>query len=142
MYKKYKKIDYNDTDLSQYSISDLKKIADYSLRQYLLSQQDGYYYFCPLKNRSYSADKMHVAHYIDRQCNNTRYDLDNCHLISAQSNMWDAQIPCEGYKSKHHFDYENWLGQEKVEELIEKSKVIRIFAKEDYIELIEKFRNE
>ena len=32
--KKYKKLDYNTEDLESLSNSDLKKIADYSLRQY------------------------------------------------------------------------------------------------------------
>ena len=34
--KKYKKLDYNTQDLESLSNSDLKKIADYELRQYLL----------------------------------------------------------------------------------------------------------
>jgi len=141
MATKYKKIDYNDEDLEQYTHSDLKKICDYWLRHYLLNQNKSDYYLCPLKGRRYRADKIHVAHFIDRQCMNTRYDLDNCNLISSDSNTWDAQVPKEGYKSLHHYDYEMWLGEEKVKKLLDMSQVIRIFAKEDYIELIEKYRN-
>lgn len=146
--KKYKKLDYNTEDLKSLSSSDLRKVADHSLRHYLLrtTESNNGNYFCPIKNRWYPANKIHVAHYHDRQRLNTRYNLDNCHLISEQSNMWEAQEPKEGYKSKHHYDYEIWLreklGEEKFEELLQESKKLVIFAKEDYIELINKFRNE
>lgn len=76
----------------------------------------------------------------------TRYDLDNCHLISSQSNTWDAQVPKEGYKSLHHYEYEIWLrqkiGEKKFEELLCKSKKLVIFTKKDYIKVIKKFRDE
>ena len=140
--KKKEILDFNTEDLYKLSTSDLKRIADYWLRQYLLSNHRHTYYVCPLKNKSYPIEKMQVAHFIDRACMNTRYDLNNCHLISEQSNIWDAQIPKEGYKSLHHYDYEMWLGEEKVKNLFEKSKIMRKFAKEDYIEIINKFKNE
>ena len=141
--KKYKKLDFNTQDLESLSNSDLKKVADYWLRQYLLRREGNLKYLhCPLKNKSYPIENMQVAHFIDRACMNTRYDLDNCHLVSEQSNVWDAQIPKEGYKSLHHYEYEMWLGEEKVKILLEKSKIIRKFAKEDYIEIINSFKNE
>ncbi len=146
--KKYKKLDYNTDDLKSLNTSDLRKIADYALRQYLLriNGRDDGLYRCPLKKQWYQSNKIHVAHFHDRNRLNTRYNLDNCHLISEQSNMWEAQELKEGYKSKHHYDYEIWLreklGEEKFEELLQESKKLVIFAKEDYIELINKFRNE
>ncbi len=145
---KYKKLDYNTEDLESLSSSDLQKIADHSLRQYLLrtTENNNENYFCPLKKKWYSSNKMHVAHFHDRHRLNTRYSLDNCSLISEQSNMWEAQIPYENYKSKHHYEYEIWLrekiGEENFEKLLQESKKLIIFAKEDYIELINKFRNE
>ena len=84
---------------------------------------------------------MQVAHYIDRGIMNTRYDLTNCHLVSKQSNEWDAQVPKEGYKSLHHYDYEQYLGEQIIKDLRERSKEIKIFYKEDYIKIINKFRN-
>lgn len=146
--KKYKKLDYNTKDLESLSSSDLKKIADYSLRQYLLRihMRDDGMYRCPLKKQWYQKNKIHVAHYHDRNRLNTRFNLNNCHLISEQSNMWESQEPKEGYKSKHHYEYEMWLrdkiGEEKFEELLQESKKLVIFAKEDYIKIINKFRNE
>lgn len=145
---KYKKLDYNTEDLESSSSSDLKKIADYALRHYLLrvTENSNGNYWCPLKNRYYPENKIHVAHFHDRNRLNTRYSLDNCWLISEQSNMWEAQIPYEGYKSKHHYEYEIWLreklGEKKFEELLQESKELVIFTKSDYIELINKFRNE
>lgn len=147
MMKKYKKLDFNTTDLEILSNSDLKKIADYALRQNLLrnnNRTDGMYR-CPLKRQWYQKDKIHVAHFHDRNRLNTRFSLDNCHLISEQSNMWEAQILYEGYKSKHHYEYEIWLreklGDEKFEKLLQESKELVIFTKSDYIEIINKFRN-
>jgi hypothetical protein len=145
---KYKKLDFNTDDLESLSNSDLKKIADHELRQYLLKTTSGFgeRYWCPLKKQSYHKDKMHCCHFIDRQCMVTRYDLKNVHLISAVSNTFDAQIQVEGYKSKHHKEYEEFLleeyGETVLDFLREKSKEIKIFYKEDYIEIINKFRNE
>lgn len=144
--KKYKKLDFNTEDLERLSNSDLKKIADYELRQYLLRREgDVNYIFCPLKNKNYPKENMQVAHYIDRGIMNTRYDLTNCHLISKQSNEWDAQVPKEGYKSSHHFDYEVFLknsyGENIIDILKSKSKELKIFYKKDYINIINEFRN-
>ena len=143
--KKYKKLDYNEEDLESLSNSDLKKLSDYWLRNWLLSKQDSTYYFCPLKKKSYSADNMHVAHFIDRGIINTRFCLINCHLVSAVSNTYDAQIQVEGYKSLHHRDYELYLieeyGEEAVEDLKRRGKELKMFTQKDYIEIIKKFRN-
>ena len=144
--KRYKKLDFKTEDLESLSNSDLKKIADYELRQYLLGKQkNGIYYYCPLKKKNYPLTQMQVAHYIDRGIMNTRYDLTNCHLVSKQSNEWDAQVQKEGYKSLHHFDYELFLKNKYGENIIgilkSKSKEIKIFYKDDYIEVINKFRN-
>lgn len=145
--KKYKKIDYNTEDLESLSNSDLKKIADYELRQYLLRNTTGFgeRVWCPIKKQSCHKDQMHACHYIDRQCMVLRYDLKNVHLISAVSNTFDAQVQVEGYKSKHHKEYEEFLieeyGSDVLDFLREKSKEIKIFYKDDYIEIINKFRN-
>ena len=143
--KKYKKLDFNTEDLENLSNSDLKKVADYELRQYLLRNHTHQYYTCPLKNKKYPVDQMHACHYIDRQCMALRYNLRNVHLISAISNTFDAQVQVDGYKSKHHKEYEEFLveeyGSEVLDFLREKSKEVKIFYKEDYIEVINKFRN-
>ena len=144
--KRYKKLDFKTGDLESLSNSDLKKIADYELRQYLLGKQkNGIYYYCPLKKKNYPLTQMQVAHYIDRGIMNTRYDLTNCHLVSKQSNEWDAQVQKEGYKSLHHFDYEVFLknsyGENIIDILKSKSKELKIFYKKDYINIINEFRN-
>ena len=140
--KRYKKLDFKTEDLEDLSNSDLKKVADYWLRQYLLRREGNLKYLhCPLKNKSYPIENMQVAHYIDRGIMNTRYDLTNCHLVSKQSNEWDAQVQKEGYKSLHHYDYEQYLGEQIVKDLRERGKEIKIFYKDDYIEIINKFRN-
>ena len=127
-----KKLDYNTEDLEVLKISELKKLADYWLRQYLLKTairvRSGYI-LCPIKGKSFPERKMQVAHFIDRGVMNLRYDLRNCHLISEQSNMWDAQIPKEGFKSLHHYDYEKFLGKNIVEELKKESSEIFILKK-------------
>ena len=137
---KTKRLDFNTDDYDKLSISELKRTADYWLRQYLLSQQESTYYFCPIKNRSYSADNMHCCHFIDRGIMSLRYDLRNVHLISAISNTYDAQVQVEGYKSLHHRDFEKYLGEVLVKDLRERSKIIKVFQREDYIEVIEKFK--
>ena len=142
-----KRLDYNTKDLESLSNSELKKVADYWLRQYLLLRVTTKDFFCPLKKRWFPSEKlMHVAHYYDRGIMSTRYNLVNCHLISSVSNTFDAQVQVEGYKSKHHKEYQEWLiseyGQEEFDKLTERSKELKIFYKQDYIEIINKFRNE
>lgn len=141
--KKYKKLDFNTEDLESLSNSDLKKIADYELRNFLLKGET--YLWCPIKKRTYHKDKMHCCHFIDRGIMSLRYDLKNVHLISAVSNTFDAQVQAEGYKSKHHKEYEEFLveeyGDTVLDFLREKSKELKIFYKDDYIEVINKFRN-
>lgn len=133
-------IDFNTEDFSKLSISELKRVADYWLRQYLI-KDCGKYVFCPLKKRNFSINEMEVAHFIDRAKMSTRYDLDNCNLVSKQSNTWDAQIPKEGFKSLHHYDYEQFLGEKKVKELKEKSQQLILLQKQDYINIINNFKN-
>jgi hypothetical protein len=143
-----KKLDYSTDDLEKLPNSDLKKVADYWLRQYLLNITAGFgeRIWCPLKKQSYHKDQVHVAHFYDRGIMNTRYDLINCHLISSQSNTFDAQIQAEGYKSKHHKEYEFYLievyGQDEFDKLTERAKVLKLFKKEDYIKIINTFKNE
>lgn len=146
--KHFKKIDYDASVLDSFKVSELKKIADYWLRKFLLknSKRQNNKIFCPIKNQWFAENKIHVAHFFDRGTMCTRYDLDNCHLISEQSNMWDAQVPFVGYKSKHHFEYEVYLreklGEERFEDLLDRSKQICILKKEDYLEIIKKFKDE
>ena len=145
MIKKYKKLDFNTTDLESLANSDLKKLADYWLRQFLLNSKDINPQYCPIKKRHYDTSKMQVAHYEDRGNLWTRYNLTNCHLLSAQSNMWDAQVMVEGYKSLHHKEYGEWLikeyGVDVLNILRKKAENKEIFKKENYIEVINKFRN-
>ena len=141
--KKYKKLDFNTEDLESLSNSDLKKIADHELRNFLLKGET--YLWCPIKKRTYHKDKMHCCHFIDRGIMSLRYDLKNVHLISAVSNTFDAQVQAEGYKSKHHYEYELYLrsiyGDEVMKYLLDKSKEVVIFYKTDYIKIINEFRN-
>ena len=143
--KKYKKLDFNTEDLENLSNSDLKKIADYELRQFLLRKAGNNYIFCPIKKKNFPQENMHCCHYYDRGIMSLRYDLKNVHLISAVSNTFDAQVQVEGYKSKHHYEYELYLrsiyGDEVMKYLLDKSKEVVIFYKTDYIKIINEFRN-
>ena len=143
--KKYKKLDYNIEDLESLSNSELKKLADYWLRQYLLENHTHQYFTCPLKNKKYPVDQMQVSHFFDRHILSLRWDLFNCHLISKESNEYDSKIMVKGYKSKHHKDYEEFLieeyGSDIIEVLESKIDISRPFIKQDYIKTIENFRN-
>lgn len=142
-----KYFDFETEDYSALSTSQLKRMADYWLRKYLLklSKRNGYnQIYCPVAKEYYNESNMHVSHYIDRSNNCTRYDLDNVRLVNKFSNTWDAQEMIEGYKSKHHKEFEEVLreeiGSESFVKLLEKSKELRIFAREDIIEIITNFR--
>lgn len=133
--------------LEKLSGNELKKLADKEFRKYLLSKAErngrGYIY-CPLKKKWYPENKIQVAHFKDRHHLEERYDEDNCHLISEQSNMWDSKIPYEGYKSLHHYEYEMYLrkkiGDKKVDKLLDNTFNLSIFGKDKYISIIESLR--
>lgn len=147
--KKYNRyFDFRTEDYDSLTVSQLKQQADYFLRQYLLSStenQNGWY-TCPLTNKSLRENDLHVCHFIDRSHNCTRYDLRNCHLASAYSNTFESQIKEEGYKSLHHKKYKEFLilkyGKNIIEELLTLKNNFCIFAREDYISIIKKFRYE
>lgn len=138
------KIDFNTEELDKLSNSQLKRVADYWMRQYLLKtaeRNNRNQIYCPLKKKWYSEDKMQASHYVDRNRHCTRFNLENVHLISLQSNMYEAQVMVDGYKSLHHKEYSEWLGEKKVQKLLEMSENLCIFTQSDYIEFIETFRN-
>jgi hypothetical protein len=145
--KKYKKLDYDTKDLESLSNSDLKKIADYELRNLLLRlgarEFDGLIR-CPIRKQWYQKDRMQVAHFFDRHILSLRWDLFNCHLITKDSNEYDSKIMVEGCKSKHHQDYENWLKDEYGDGIIEilesKIDISKPFTKQMYIDTIINFR--
>lgn len=117
----------------------LKKEADKALRGYLLRNtpsRAGKYY-CPLKKKYYPAKKMDVAHFIDRGVYHLRWDLRNVHLISADSNRYDAQVVVEGFKSLHHKEYAEYLDElGYLQPLLEEAKNRRILKRKDIIETI------
>lgn len=143
----YKKIDYNTEDLESLTNSQLKKVADYWLRQYLLKTAEikNGKIFCPLKKKWYLKNKMNASHFIDRSKMCTRYHKNNVWLISEQSNMWDSKEQVEGYKSLHHKEFEEMLiekiGKENLNNLLELSNNFCIFTKNDYINIIKDFKN-
>lgn len=143
-----KNYDFNRTDYENLKVSDLKSMADYWLRQYLIKTARVNIYgqiLCPVKKRYFKPEYMHASHFIDRAVMSTRYDLRNVHLVSVSSNVWDAKVKEKDYKSKHHKEYENWLkeklGKIEFNNLLEKSKERVIFARQDYIETIEFFKS-
>lgn len=146
-YQAKKFFDFNTEDYSKLTPSQLKKQADYWLRQYLLrtTESRNGRYLCPIKNQWLLPEYMEVSHYIDRICLQLRYDLRNSHLLSKQSNSFDAQVQKEGYKSLHHYDFEQYLnkkfGEKILQELLQEQNKIVIFTREDYIEKIKFFRD-
>lgn len=143
------KIDFNTKDYDKLKLSQLKRIADYWQRHYLIKKatKNGLgEILCPIKDKFYPQKKVQASHFIDRSKMCTRYHEDNVWLISEISNVWDAKEQVEGYKSKHHMDFKNMLkskiGEKRIENLFELSKEYCIFAREDYIKVIKKFRNE
>lgn len=142
MRNNYKKIDFDSEDYLRFSISELKRVADFWLRRYLLTFSKKHLgkYFCPLKKKYFSEKNMEVAHFIPRMNLITRYDLDNCHLVSKQSNTWDSKIAVEGYSSLHIKDYSEYLGYDKVKELIEKSSSNKSMQRLDYVDKIKEFK--
>jgi len=141
------RLDYNTDDLDSLKISEIKRIAEYWFRQHILSKAERGYgnkIKCPLTGVWCKESDIQVAHFRDRNHLDTAFDLDNCNLISKNSNVWDAKVPHEGYKSLHHYQYEMWLrtflSEEKMEKLLDTTRNFTIFAREQYKKVIDEYR--
>ena len=141
------KIDFNSPIevLESYSTSQLKRVCDYWFRQLLLYRATVNDYgeiFCVLTLSFNTAASTHVCHYIDRAFNSTRYSEDNCILCSEYTNTFEAQVEAAGHKSLHHKKFSEYLGKDKVEKLNLLSKDVVKYSKWDYLEMIERFKQE
>jgi hypothetical protein len=137
-------VDVHKKDLSKAKITDLKRIADYWFRQYLLSKANRNKHgsiYCPLIRKWVHESQIHVCHFIDRQKGRLRYSEENCILASAYTNTVQADVRVEGYKSLHHKLFAAYLGEERVKYLNEKAKELLRRDKVDYITLISKYKN-
>ena len=140
-------IDYDDPILDHYSANQLKKVADYAARKYLIKHSDGK---CFITRRYFHPEDMDVAHYIPRGKICLRYDLRNIHLTSRRSNQWDNSQYNEGkwgLLSKHEFEYRSRLMEvygnhiiETLQDVVETSRGT-VYTREFYIETIENFRH-
>lgn len=144
--KKGQILDFNAdvSVLEGYSMSELRKVCDFWFRKYLmgvLGVKEKGSILCPLTNIKMRVEDAHVCHYIDRARMALRYSEDNCVLCSKYSNTIESRISEEGYKSLHHKKFEDFLGAEKIEKLKTLSQQVVIYTKEDYLCMINKFRN-
>jgi len=144
--KKGQIFDFNApiSELGGYTLSKLKKVCDYWFRKYMLSVvkgRRGNFIFCPLTEKYYHLEDIHVCHYIDRACLGLRYSEENCILCSKNSNTFEAQVQVDGFKSLHHKKFAEFLGAEKVESLNKLSQTVVSFTKDDYLCLINKFKD-
>lgn len=130
-------------DLSKLKISELKSLADYWQRQYLLrnATRDGFNrVHCPITDKWYKEDKIHVCHIMDRGHINTRYNPLNTFLGSAYSNTFEAQVSAEGFKSLHHKKIKESFDTSHIDYLISEAAVIGPKEKDFYIDLINFYR--
>ena len=144
--KKGRILDFNATVdiLEGYSISELKRVCDFWFRKYLivyLGNRGKSFILCPLSNRKVKMQDVQVCHFIDRAKMILRYSEDNCILCSEYSNVYEARIKEEGYKSLHHKKFEEYIGAEKTKKLNNLSQQIVIYTKQDYINMIQKFKS-
>lgn len=137
-------LDFRNPDFDKLTTNQLKQVADYWQRQYLLqvAERDEFNRIkCPITGKYLHEDKLHVCHIIDRAKISTRYDLENVFLGSAYSNTFEAKEQVEGYKSLHHKRIIAHFGQEYVDILKARGDEIKLMTKEDYITLIKKYMN-
>lgn len=135
-------MDFDAAPEDVHKISELKRMADYWFRQYLLRHavRKRGRIFCPIKKKWLRESAMQVCHFIDRSVMILRYDERNCILCSKESNEWDSKIPAEEHRSLHHKEYAEFLGKETTLYLIEMSNKIRIFSRDNFVELIYYFK--
>lgn len=135
-----KLIETQDLSLvSKLKISELKKLLDFLYRKKLLLRMEsrGGKFLCPLTNKYYPISKAQVCHFIDRANLNLRWDDDNCVMCSEKSNYWDSQKHSYTSRSIHHEDFEIYLGNEKVKDLLNRSLERKSFTRYDYISVLE-----
>lgn len=138
------------SELEKLSLSSLKRVCDFWFRKYLLyvAERDlqGRVY-CAITEKYLAEDDVHVCHFMDRQIMSLRYNEDNCILCSAYSNSFESTVPDESkeFKSLHHRKFAaalNKKDKEKTKKIELLSKQIVRYSKQDYLDMIVKFRGD
>lgn len=132
-------LDFTRTDYGSMKLSTLVKFADYYFRHYLLGKaprNTRQQIYCPLTEKWWDEDKIHVCHLSPRQYLSTRWNENNCILCAQDSNIWEDKILVGGGETLHVKKLKQILGD------IEKENTSSLTppSKEDIILLIEKFK--
>ena len=115
--------------------------ADALFRKYLLAKaerKDNLIY-CPLINKWIDESSIQVCHFIPREIIQLRYNEDNCILCSEYSNIYENSIQLDG-ETLHIKKFREYLGEDKVKELLEIKKNNKLYSKELDL-LINKWKN-
>ena len=136
--------------LEKLSLSFLKRVCDFWFRKYLLHRADRDLHgrvYCAVTEKYLPEDDTHVCHFIDRHVMSLRYSEDNCILCSSYSNSWESTLPDDTgeFKSLHHRKFAaalNKKDKEKIKNLELVSKNTVRYTKQDYLDMIVKFRGE
>jgi len=131
-------LDFTREDYDSMKLPTLVKFADYYFRRYLLGKtprNTDLKIYCPLTEKWWNEDKIHVCHLSPRQYLVTRWSEDNCILCAESSNVWEDKI-MEGSETLHIKKLRGVLGRD-----IDKEKsLLTPPDKKDIISLIKKFR--
>lgn len=118
-----------------YKTSKVKQMIDKLQREvYLKEQFSGRLYICPISGeRLRSHQDVDVCHFIDRSHMTLRWSDRNCLLCSRRSNRVDSNIPHPTSRSKHHYDYEQYLGLDEVNWLKDQGREVIPWSRTDYV---------
>ena len=106
--------------------------ADNLFRKYLLKKSvrnELNQIFCPLTNKWWDEDLIHVCHYVPRNIIHLRYDEVNCILCSSYSNIIENNIQLED-QTLHIKKFGEFLGTENIKYLEKEKKEGKLMRKE------------
>lgn len=134
-------VDFTREDFDSMKLSTLVKFADYFFRRFLLGKaprNTRQQIYCPLTEKWWDEDKIHVCHLSPRQYLFTRWSEDNCILCAESSNVWEDKILEGNGETLHVKKLKEILG------VVDKVNTSSLGPpdKQDIINLIKKFKNE
>lgn len=124
---------------TQESLSTLIKRADHVFSSYIrrrdANKQNPFYLNCFTCGKPERIEFAHCMHFIDRDQMAVRYDEMNAHGGCENCNCFDPS-----HKIKYHDAMVTKYGEEKLDELIDRSRSLAKLMRHELVELIEHYK--
>lgn len=122
--------------VKEQSLSVLIKTCDEVFSKYVRKKNsvNGYCY-CFICSKALKISEAQLGHYIDRDQMPTRFDEMNGHPVCEHCNCYDPK-----HKSMYEWMMNRVYGEDEVQKIRIKSRLLQKFMRHELIEIIEKYK--